>query len=79
MPSNLEGFFQGTEMPDAGWWEALWPDPFGVLTSVGIGPKTELRMSPQQTVEAIAPGGLTHVSTVEVPPYHYGALFERPA
>ena len=30
------GFFQGTEMPTAGWWEALWPDPAGVLTAVGL-------------------------------------------
>jgi SAM-dependent methyltransferase len=35
MSPNLPGFFQGTEMPVAGWWEALWPDPFGVLTTVG--------------------------------------------
>ena len=27
MAGNLAGFFQGTEMPTAGWWEALWPDP----------------------------------------------------
>jgi len=27
----VEGVFQGTEMPDAGWWEALWPDPAAVL------------------------------------------------
>jgi SAM-dependent methyltransferase len=32
------GFFQGTEMPTEGWWETLWPDPAGVLASVGIGP-----------------------------------------
>lgn len=32
------GFFQATEMPDAGWWEALWPDPAGVLAAVGIRP-----------------------------------------
>jgi SAM-dependent methyltransferase len=38
MSSDLPGFFQGTEMPDAGWWEALWPDPVGVLTAVGVGP-----------------------------------------
>ena len=25
-------------MPPAGWWEALWPDPAGVLASVGIQP-----------------------------------------
>jgi ubiquinone/menaquinone biosynthesis C-methylase UbiE len=30
------GFFQGIEMPNAGWWEALWPDPAGVLAMVGI-------------------------------------------
>ena len=34
----LPGFFQGTEMPTAGWWEALWPDPVGVLAAVGIKP-----------------------------------------
>ena len=32
----LPGFFKGTEMPTAGWWEALWPDPAGVLAQVGI-------------------------------------------
>jgi SAM-dependent methyltransferase len=37
MSPNIPGFFQGTEMPDAGWWEALWPDPAGVLTAVGVG------------------------------------------
>jgi protein-L-isoaspartate O-methyltransferase len=42
MPSNLPGFFQGTEMPTAGWWEALWPDPAGVLAAVGIKPGMEV-------------------------------------
>jgi protein-L-isoaspartate O-methyltransferase len=32
----LPGFFKGTEMPTAGWWEALWPDPAMVLAQVGI-------------------------------------------
>jgi SAM-dependent methyltransferase len=32
----LPGFFKGTEMPTAGWWEALWPDPATVLKQVGI-------------------------------------------
>ena len=32
----IPGFFQGTEMPDAGWWKALWPDPAGVLASTGL-------------------------------------------
>src|SRR5437016_7878716 len=32
------GFFEGTEMPTAGWWEALWPDPAAVLALVGLKP-----------------------------------------
>jgi SAM-dependent methyltransferase len=192
------GFFEGTEMPTAGWWEALWADPAAVLAAVGIepgmdvidlcsgdgwftlqiaklarhvmaididrkllevarhrlgesnvmncdfvaanaydvadvaprpvdfvflanafhgvpdqrrlarsvhralkptgrwgivnwharpreettvlgqprGPRSELRMSPEQTVRAIEPAGLTLAYIVELPPYHYGAVFE---
>lgn len=199
MSDDLPGFFQGTEMPTAGWWEALWPDPSGVLAAVGLkpgmavidlcsgdgwftlqiakiahhvvaididrnllevarhrlndsgvtncdfvagdayelaklaprpvdfiflanvfhgipdrvrlvqavrkslkpaghfaiinwhqrpreettilgeprGPKTELRISPEQTIEAAEAGGLKFTRLVEVPPYHYGAVFER--
>src|SRR3954453_20528977 len=33
---TLPGFFQGTGMPDAGWWEALWPNPAKVLADVGL-------------------------------------------
>lgn len=42
------------------------------------GPKTELRMSPDQTIRAVEAGGLKLARVVEVPPYHYGAVFERP-
>lgn len=42
MSSRLPGFFEGTEMPTAGWWEALWPDPAMVLTAVGIRPRMEV-------------------------------------
>ena len=38
MAEHPAGFFQGTEMPTAGWWEALWPDPAGVLSTVGLRP-----------------------------------------
>jgi protein-L-isoaspartate O-methyltransferase len=41
------------------------------------GPKTEVRLSPEQTVDSVATAGLAHVGTVEIPPYHYGALFTR--
>ena len=43
------------------------------------GPRTELRLSPKQTIEAVEAGGLKFVQLVEVPPYHYGAVFERPS
>ena len=194
-----EGFFEGTEMPTAGWWEALWPDPAGVLRTAGLrpgmsvvdlcsgdgwftlriaevarevtavdidpqllevarhrlsengvtnvrfvvgdaydlprlvtgsvdyvfmanafhgvpdparlasavrdtlrpggefaivnwhrrpreettvlgeprGPKSELRLSPQQTIAAVAPGGLRFARQAEVPPYHYAVIFRR--
>jgi ubiquinone/menaquinone biosynthesis C-methylase UbiE len=197
--TDLPGFFDGTEMPTAGWWEALWPDPASVLAMVGVkpdmevidlcsgdgwftlqiariarhviaididgdllevarhrlteagimncdfvagdayalanlaprpvdfvfmanafhgvpdrlrlahavretlkpggqfaivnwhrrprdetvilgeprGPKTELRMPPEQTVAAVEAGGLRLSYLVEVPPYHYGAVFDR--
>ena len=29
-------------MPTAGWWEALWPDPAGVLAKVGVKPGMEV-------------------------------------
>jgi ubiquinone/menaquinone biosynthesis C-methylase UbiE len=38
MEAHPPGFFEGTEMPTAGWWEALWPDPAGVLAAVGVAP-----------------------------------------
>ena len=41
------------------------------------GPKTELRLSPEQTAEAVEPSGLNLAHLVELPPYHYGAVFER--
>jgi SAM-dependent methyltransferase len=36
MTSQLPGFFEGTGMPEPGWWEALWPDPASVLRDVGV-------------------------------------------
>jgi ubiquinone/menaquinone biosynthesis C-methylase UbiE len=38
MTNQPPGFFEGTEMPTAGWWEALWPDPASVLAAVGVTP-----------------------------------------
>lgn len=201
MTDRHPAFFEGTEMPTAGWWETLWPDPAGVLKAVGLkrhmdaidlccgdgwftsemakvarrvvaididrnmldlardrltkagapncqfvegdayelgklagrpvdfvlmanafhgvpdkpglaravhealkpggrfavvnwhqhsreettilgeprGPKTELRMSPGQTIKSIEAGGLIFAKLVELPPYHYAVVFERPS
>jgi SAM-dependent methyltransferase len=38
MVEHTPGFFEGTGMPDPGWWEALWPDPAAVLRAVGVKP-----------------------------------------
>jgi SAM-dependent methyltransferase len=37
-PPIPSGFFEGTGMPDPGWWEALWPNPAKVASDVGIRP-----------------------------------------
>lgn len=201
MANTPLGFFEGTEMPTAGWWEALWPDPADVLAAVGVtrgmdvvdlcagdgwftlqiaklalhvtaididpnmlevarhrlnesgvancdfvagdaydlaklvrgpaefvfmanafhgvpdrprlaravraalkpagqfaivnwhprpreettilgeprGPKTELRLSTEETTKAVEAGGLKRTRLIEVPPYHYGAVFCRPS
>ena len=42
MVDPLPGFFAGTEMPVEQWWQALWPDPAGVLAAVGIEPAMDV-------------------------------------
>jgi ubiquinone/menaquinone biosynthesis C-methylase UbiE len=39
------------------------------------GPRSQLRLSPKQTVEAVEAGGMMLDRIVELPPYHYGAVF----
>ncbi|MFU8866864.1 class I SAM-dependent methyltransferase [Natronococcus sp.] len=42
------------------------------------GPPTELRVGPDETREAVLEGGDFAVDrTVELPPYHYGLVFDR--
>jgi SAM-dependent methyltransferase len=43
------------------------------------GPRSELRMSPEQTIAAVEPAGLKRLQVVDLPPYHYGAVFQRPS
>lgn len=39
------------------------------------GPKTEMRMSPEQVRAVVEPAGFALVDVVELQPYHYGAVF----
>jgi SAM-dependent methyltransferase len=32
----IVGFFPATTMPDADWWQALWPDPSKILVEMGV-------------------------------------------
>lgn len=36
----ITGFFPATAMPDADWWQALWPDRAKVLVEMGVEPGT---------------------------------------
>ena len=36
----IVGLFPATTMPDARWWQALWPDPVKVLVVMGVEPGT---------------------------------------
>jgi SAM-dependent methyltransferase len=39
------------------------------------GPRTEMRMSPEEVQSAVEPAGFTLERVVELPPFHYGAVF----
>ena len=43
------------------------------------GPKTEMRMTPDDVAAVVEPAGLVLTRVVELPPYHYAAIFQKPA
>ncbi len=43
------------------------------------GPKTELRLSPEATIAAVEESGLKLARMIEIPPYHYAAIFGQPS
>jgi ubiquinone/menaquinone biosynthesis C-methylase UbiE len=49
-----------------------------IILSHPRGPRTEMRMTPQDVAMAVTPTGLRLIQVVELPPYHYAAIFERP-
>jgi ubiquinone/menaquinone biosynthesis C-methylase UbiE len=66
---TLPGFFQGTGMPDAGWWEALWPNPAKVLADVG------LRTARTRLTEI----GVSNCTLVEADAFEIGRVLREPA
>jgi len=42
------------------------------------GPRIDLRMTTDAVREAVEPSGLVFRKSVTLPPYHYGALFQKP-
>ena len=42
------------------------------------GPKTEMRMKPSDVAAEVETANLKLVYVIELPPYHYGAIFENP-
>jgi ubiquinone/menaquinone biosynthesis C-methylase UbiE len=123
----IVGFFPATTMPDAEWWQALWPDPTKVLVEMGVQPGMvvvdlccgdglftaplariaesvyaidvdpamlgrarafvaaagatnchfALRIEARDVALIVKPAGLLLNRTVELPPYHYGAIFVK--
>jgi hypothetical protein len=47
------------------------------VLSEARGPRTELRMSPDDAIKAAPVDSLAFREVIEVPCYHYAALFER--
>ena len=58
-------------------WHAMPRDETTVLGQPR-GPRTELRMSPEETRAAVEPAGFRQVCVVDVGPYHYAAIFVNP-
>ena len=42
------------------------------------GPKTDMRMEPNDVAAVVEPAGLSRGEVIELPPYHYAAIFAKP-
>ncbi len=56
-------------------WHAL-PREETVVLDLARGPKTGMRMAPQEVARIVEPAGFVLKEVVELPPYHYGAVFQ---
>lgn len=58
-------------------WHVAHPEETKVLGRAR-GPRQSLRMSPVETAQKVEPAGLGLIRVVELGPYHYGAIFQKP-
>ncbi len=42
------------------------------------GPRKDMRMTPVQASKCVEPAGFELIQVAELPPYHYGAIFQKP-
>jgi ubiquinone/menaquinone biosynthesis C-methylase UbiE len=42
------------------------------------GPPTAMRLTPAETAASVAPAGFRAERVIDLPPYHYGAIFVKP-
>jgi SAM-dependent methyltransferase len=42
------------------------------------GPRKDMRMTPVQASKLVEPAGFDLIRVVELPPFHYGAIFQKP-
>lgn len=57
-------------------WHPL-PRERTVVLNKPRGPKTELRMSPEDVRSVVEPAGFLQERLVELPPFHYGSIFQK--
>ena len=57
-------------------WQGRPPEKTTVLEE-SRGPPAELRITPDETIEAVEPAGFGAVETAELDPYYYGVFFRR--
>ena len=55
-------------------WHPL-PREHTVVLNKPRGPKTEMRMSPDDVRSVVEPAGFTLERVIELPPFHYGSVF----
>lgn len=58
-------------------WHAL-PRERTTVLGEPRGPATAMRMSPAAVAQVVQPAGFEMDRQIELPPYHYGAVFRKP-